>query len=328
MKIAVDAGHGLNSAGKRCSKQFDPNETREWTLNNRIATKVCEILNKSGIETIRLDDTTGNTDVNLNTRVKIANNENVDYVVSIHHNAGGGTGIETYVYNVALLNGETGKIAKIINDKAVEKTGMRNRGVKTGDFAIIRDTRMPACLIECGFMDNANDTPLIVTDDYANKVADGITQGIFEYYSINNDTGEIPEKPLPENDIVNVIYQTYTNGRWQPNVTNLEDYAGVFGLAVTGVYANLSNGNIIYKVHTKQGRWLPEVTDRSDYAGILGKEIDGLMIKTNIGMPKYRVHILNKNWLPWVTGYNENDNDNGYAGIIGQTIDAIQIEII
>ncbi len=160
MKIGVDAGHGLHTAGKRCAKQFDANETREWVLNSRVATKVCEILNRSGVETLRLDDTTGNTDVSLSTRCTNANNANVDLVVSIHHNAGGGTGIETYVYNETLKNGETGRIATLVNNKAVEKTGMRNRGVKTKDLAIIRDTKMKACLIECGFMDNEFDTPI------------------------------------------------------------------------------------------------------------------------------------------------------------------------
>lgn len=87
MKIGIDAGHGLRTAGKRCSKQFDVNETREWVLNSRVATKVCEILNRSGVETIRLDDTTGNTDIDLNTRCRNANNLGLDLVVSIHHNA-------------------------------------------------------------------------------------------------------------------------------------------------------------------------------------------------------------------------------------------------
>ena len=141
---------------------------------------------------------------------------------------------------------------------------------------------------------------------------------------IKEELGEEIEKPSK----VDVIYQTYTNGRWQPNVKNTEDYAGVFGLAVTGVYANLSEGNITYKVHTKNGRWLPEVVDRKDFAGILGKHIDGLMMKSNKGTVRYRVHILGKNWLPWVTGYNEKDYNNGYAGIIGQVIDAIQVEIV
>lgn len=100
---------------------------------------------------------------------------------------GGGTGIETYVYNEILKNGETGRIATIINDKAVEKTGMRNRGVKTKDLAMVRDTKMPACLIECGFMDNEHDTPLILTEEYANKVANGIAEGILTYYNIEKE---------------------------------------------------------------------------------------------------------------------------------------------
>lgn len=100
---------------------------------------------------------------------------------------GGGTGIETYVYNEILKNGETGRIATIINEKAVEKTGMRNRGVKTKDLAMVRDTKMPACLIECGFMDNEHDTPLILTEEYANKVANGIAEGILTYYNIEKE---------------------------------------------------------------------------------------------------------------------------------------------
>jgi len=196
MKIGIDAGHGLHTAGKRCAKQFDTNETREWLLNSRVATKVCDILNRNGVETIRLDDTTGNTDIDLNTRCKNANNANVDIVVSIHHNAGGGTGIETYVYNDACLHGETGRMATIINNKAVETTGMRNRGVKTKDLAMVRDTKMPACLIECGFMDNEHDTPIILTEEYANKVANGIAEGVFTYYNIENKGEEQNTKSI------------------------------------------------------------------------------------------------------------------------------------
>ena len=151
MKIGIDAGHGLHTPGKRCAKQFDNNETREWVLNNRVATKVCNILNNNGVETMRLDDTTGNIDIELNRRCAFANNAKVDLVVSIHHTAGGGTGIETYVYNEACKNGETGRLATLVNDKAVNATGMKNRGVKLENFAIIRDTKMSACLIECRF---------------------------------------------------------------------------------------------------------------------------------------------------------------------------------
>ena len=200
MKIGIDAGHGINTAGKRCSKEFDVNETREWVLNSRVATKVCNLLSQYGVETLRLDDVTGNTDIGLNTRVRNANNANVDFVLSIHHNAGGGTGIETFVYNQACLNSRSGEIARALQAKAVEKTGMRDRGVKTGNFAIIRDTKMPACLVECGFMDNANDTPRILTEEYANIVANALVEGLVECFGLTKGA-TVVEKPT---------VQTYT----------------------------------------------------------------------------------------------------------------------
>lgn len=332
MKIGVDAGHGLHTAGKRCAKQFDANETREWVLNSRVATKVCEILNRSGVETLRLDDVTGNTDINLSTRCTNANNANVDLVVSIHYNAGGGTGIETYVYNETLKNGETGRIATLINNKAVGKTGMRNRGVKTKDLAMVRDTKMPACLIECGFMDNANDTPIILTEEYANKVASGIAEGIFTYY--NKDTSDQNNSKK-----IDVKYQAYSD-KWYPDVINTTDHAGTKGKAISGFRGNTVGneeeaGKLIYCVGLLNGRWLGEITDREkdksgdDFAGILGNPIDRIMVRATKGTVRVRVRLLGDNdFLPWVTGYNKNDAENGYAGIKGRKIDAIQVEIV
>ncbi len=196
MKIGIDAGHGINTAGKRCAKEFDVNETREWILNSRVATKVCNLLKEYGVETLRLDDITGNIDIGLNTRVRNANSANVDFVLSIHHNAGGGTGIETFVYNQACLNGKSGEIARVLQGKLVEKTGVRDRGVKTANFAIIRDTKMPACLVECGFMDNANDTPRILTEEYSNIVANALVEAIIEYFGLDKQEGQtVVENP-------------------------------------------------------------------------------------------------------------------------------------
>ena len=93
-KIAIDAGHGLYTEGKRCLKSLDPNETREWQLNERVARYVTSYLQKSGHQVRRLDDITGKTDVPLKTRTNTANSWCADFCVSIHHNAGinGGSG--------------------------------------------------------------------------------------------------------------------------------------------------------------------------------------------------------------------------------------------
>lgn len=138
------------------------------------------------------------------------------------------------------------------------------------------------------------------------------------------DTAPAPSKP-------DVIYQVWDDvkNKWLPNVKNTEDYAGIFSHDVCCVFANLSQGNITYAVHYKGGKWLPEVVNRSDYAGLYNKPIDGLMMKTDTGKTiRYRVHLRRRNaWLPWVTGYNAKDSDNGYAGILGEEIDGIQIEV-
>ena len=103
--------------------------------------------------------------------------------------------------------------------------------------------------------------------------------------------------------------------------------AGIYGHDVCCIYANVSKGNVFYKVHYKGGKWLPEVKNRNDYAGLYNKPIDGFMIKSDVRQLTYRVHLRRSNkWLPWVTGYNQNDSNNGYAGILGQEIDAIQIK--
>lgn len=137
-------------------------------------------------------------------------------------------------------------------------------------------------------------------------------------------------KPAPTPSKPDVTYQVWDDvkNKWLPNVKNDEDYAGIFKHDVCAVFANLSKGNIIYKVHYKGGKWLPEVKNRTDYAGLFNKPIDGLMMKTDTGAKiYYRVHLRRKNkWLSWISGYSEKDSKNGYAGILGQEIDAIQIK--
>lgn len=201
MKIAIDAGHGRYTAGKRCSKKYDSNETREWVLNSRVANYVQNLLKEYGVSTIRLDDITGNVDISLSNRCKTANSQNVDLVVSIHHNAGGGNGLETFVYNGSKLPQRTIDIAQTIHNACIESTGQRNRTLKRMNLAICRDTTMDALLVEGGFMDNAEDTPRILTDAFAQKYAKGIVNGIVKYYELkkNNTSTATTTTQKPSN---------------------------------------------------------------------------------------------------------------------------------
>lgn len=132
---------------------------------------------------------------------------------------------------------------------------------------------------------------------------------------------------------VDVTYQVYTCNRWQPNVKNTDDYAGVENNAIRGVYANLSKGHIKYRVKLTNGNWLPWVQDRKDFAGAtnLNKNIDCIqmqLVGLNDYAVEYRISTTSSiNYLPWVRNYN-NTNDDGYAGIIGKSIDKLQIRIV
>lgn len=177
-KIAIDAGHGLYTAGKRCLKSLDSKETREWILNDRIADKLQQLLKSYNCEVIRTDDTTGKTDVELSARVKKANEWGADIFISIHHNAGangkaaGGTVI--YYYS---SKAERKTQSETLYKSLVSETGLvgnRVDKVKKYPFYVIKNTKMPAFLIENGFMDSSTDVPVILSEDHANKSAQGI----------------------------------------------------------------------------------------------------------------------------------------------------------
>lgn len=73
------------------------------------------------------------------------------------------------------------------------------------------------------------------------------------------------------------------------------------------------------------GEWLPSVKGLSDFAGIACEAISGIAIRVSKGKVKYRVHTKGGKWLNWVTGFNLEDDVNGYAGILGVEIDAVQV---
>ncbi len=176
-KLALNAGHGINTAGKRCLKSLDPNETREWFLNNRICCKIQENLSKyNGIEIKRMDDTTGQIDKTIATRTKNANSFGADLYLSIHHNAGinGGSGGGIMAFTYLSVDKTTIDWQKYFYDAAIAHTGLKgNRAspIARADFGECRLTSMPAVLMECGFMDSTTDTPIILTEEFAEKIA-------------------------------------------------------------------------------------------------------------------------------------------------------------
>ena len=197
-KIALTAGHYMGTPGKRCLKSLDQNETREWWLNDRIAGKIQKKLKEyDGIEVLRADDTTGKTDVPLKDRTEKANKFMADFYLSIHHNAGinggSGGGIVAIVYDKT-KNAETLEWQKALYDSLVHHTGLRgNRAEPLAKMNLheCRETKMPAVLLELGFMDSSTDVPIILTETFAERCANAIVDVVVDRAGLARQMSDI-----------------------------------------------------------------------------------------------------------------------------------------
>ena len=190
--IFLDPGHGGSDSGAVS------NGLREKDLTLSVYNKVSSRLASLGYSVL----TSRNTDkgVGLVDRADQANKSNADMFLSIHFNAGGrgaSYGIETYYYKARpeytpAINKDkhndperlekSRKLAQKIQQSLVSKTGAFDRGVKRETFAVLRETSIPSILVELGFIDNQEEANKIKTNEYQEKLADGIVDGIVAYY--------------------------------------------------------------------------------------------------------------------------------------------------
>ena len=184
--IFLDPGHGGSDTGAVA------NGVREKDLTLSVYNKVSSRLASLGYLVLTSRNT--DKDVGLVNRADQANKSNADMFLSIHFNAGGrgaAYGIETYYYrersnydkhnNPERLE-KSRKLAQKIQQSLVNKTGAYDRGVKSESFAVLRETSIPSILVELGFIDNPWEVSKIKTNEYQEKLADGIVNGIVEYY--------------------------------------------------------------------------------------------------------------------------------------------------
>ncbi|MBT2678918.1 N-acetylmuramoyl-L-alanine amidase [Bacillus sp. ISL-35] len=192
MKIMLDAGHGYNTPGKR-----SPDGLREYEFNRAVANYAKQLLENYKNVTVYFSHS-DQRDVSLTARTDKANSLNVDIFVSIHANAFGSGGwnnvggIETYVYpsRPPVAN----QLAQKIQRNLVIATGLENRGVRTADFHVLRETKMDAVLVEGGFMTNRNEVELLRSETYRRTVAEGIVTALAEQFKLQRKDNA---KPVP-----------------------------------------------------------------------------------------------------------------------------------
>lgn len=175
-KVVLDAGHGGKDPGANTySKRYE----KEFTLS--LTLKVYELLKKEPmIEPVltRSDDTF----LELDERSEIANNIGADLFLSIHGNtysSASVSGTETYYYNAASKS-----FAQTIHKHVVNDTGFRDRNVRQQEYKVLRLAKMPAALIEVGYLTNPDQEKLLFDEDFQNKIAHAIVNAIKEYLKL------------------------------------------------------------------------------------------------------------------------------------------------
>lgn len=261
-KIVIDAGHGLNTAGKQT-----PNGIKEWELNNKVALAVAKQLAEYEIEIYRVDDPTGKTDVSLYDRVVKANKIMPDVLISIHHNAftgqwGTHTGVETYYNSTRQKEIEKTLATKLANQMATN-VGLRNRGAKSASFYILNcDPKITAILSEGGFMDSTIDYPIITATTGQSNYALAISKLIIEYLQLTKKNNTKNSDADENRNETPTVGQRYLLTRNTPGYYTAADaLAGrdqrVSVLAGEYTIFNIANGMInITKTKGVPGSWI------------------------------------------------------------------------
>lgn len=214
MRIGLDAGHGLNTAGKQT-----PDGIKEWELNDKVRDKVVEILKEYDCEIINTDNDEGNIDEGVTSRRIMYVNANVDAFVSIHHNAFTGswnnaTGVEIYIDRNNTEADE--KLANAIYKNLPIYTGLKGRGIKKSNLTVINQNQIPAVLVEGGFMDSNNDYKVITSEEGQNAYARAVAEGLIDFLGLTKilqpiQNNEVNYTVKITTDVLNVRQGAGTN---------------------------------------------------------------------------------------------------------------------
>lgn len=176
--IVIDPGHGGIDPGSVVDGIY------EKDVNLEVALKLQAALEEEGYSVMitRNDDES----LSLLERTEFANEVGAELFISLHQNSYGEdtsvNGIEVY-YNNREKSVESEEIAQLIQDGLITETGAKDRGIRAyNELVVTRETTMPSCLIEMGYMSNPTELALMNSDSYQDKMVTGIVNGINQFF--------------------------------------------------------------------------------------------------------------------------------------------------
>lgn len=245
-KIAYCAGHYIGTAGKRVPKSLDPNQTREWVLNDRVARYFAEAAKQyEGVDLLRTDDATGKKHISIKNRTKKANEWGADFYLDIHHNAGINGGSGGGVVAFCEKKNETGKKYRDAIYSAVISAGKlkgnRANPLVEKNYDSLIYANAPGVLMEYGFMDSKTDAPIILTDAYAKKVGYATMEGIAKVKGLKKKTSNVTQEVIEKDEQIYRVRTSWDNASSQ-----------------IGAYKSLENAkkmcSVGYTVYDKDGK--------------------------------------------------------------------------
>ncbi|MEL7331945.1 MAG: N-acetylmuramoyl-L-alanine amidase, partial [Cyanobacteria bacterium J06560_2] len=176
LTVVIDPGHGGRDPGA-----VGIGGLREKDINITVSRRVQSILSEKGINVVmtRSDD----RELDLRPRVSIAERADADVFVSIHSNAISMSrpdvnGLETFYYSSGF------RLAQTIHNNVLQRTNLRDRGVRRARFYVLVNTSMPAVLVETGFVTGREDAARFRDPAAVNTIADGIAAGILQHLNV------------------------------------------------------------------------------------------------------------------------------------------------
>lgn len=207
--IAIDDGHGMQTAGKRTPPipELNNRVIRENEFNKAVKLLLDAELKRCGFRTLIVAP--GDGDTSLTARTNLANSKKADAYVSIHYNAFDGKfddydpeGLSVHIYPGSK---DGRKLAECVLKYLKQGTTQRNRGIVENNFHVLRETKMPAILTENGFMDNKREALLMINLDFQKEVAREHAQGICDYFGVPY----VPQNETPKPS-TGVLYRVQT----------------------------------------------------------------------------------------------------------------------
>lgn len=205
-KVYIGVGHGGTDPGAVAGGY------KEKDINLTTAMACYGYLKDNGVDAII--SRTADRDVTISTKVKASNDFGAEYCLDIHYNAGGGDGSEVYVSK----SGRGNVLAGNILDE-LRIIGQNSRGVKlktTSDgrdyFGFIRDTKAPAALVECAFLDNPKDMEIANTAEKQRIIGIAIAEGVLKTLGITEGTSP-PQEAAPAKSTEDIADEVIA-GKW------------------------------------------------------------------------------------------------------------------